>query len=86
MCWWNDIKLDELPYQRYVSGINILKKEQRKSKYGTDVHSMKKGINILSYVDFLKLCHVITHFHEMNQKFTQEDINFFPSSNSRAIE
>ena len=35
-----------------------------------------KWMNILSYVDFSKLCHAIKYFTELNQKFGQEDITF----------
>ena len=36
--------------------------------------SGEKWINILSRVDFSKLCHVTKYFPELNQKFEQEDI------------
>ena len=48
--------------------------------------SREKRENILSYVDFSKVCHVITYFPELNQKFGQEDITFPISSSSIAIE
>ena len=43
-------------------------------------------MNILSYVDSLKLCHVIKYFTELNQMFGQADMTFPLSSRSRAIE
>ena len=46
----------------------------------------KEWMNILSYVDFSKLCHVIKYFTELNQKNGQEEINFHLSSSSIAIE
>ena len=33
-------------------------------------------LNILSYVDYSKMCHVIKYFTELNQNFGQEDITF----------
>ena len=42
--------------------------------------------NILSYVDFSKLCHIITYFSELNKHFWHEDIKFPLSSSSRSIE
>ena len=43
-------------------------------------------MNILSYVDLGKLCHVIKFFPELNQKFVEEGITFPLSSSSRATE
>ena len=38
--------------------------------------SREEWMNTFNYFDFSKLCHVITYFPELNQKFGQEDINF----------
>ena len=46
----------------------------------------EKIMNMLSYVDFEKLRHVIKYFPESPQKFGKEDITFPLSSISRAIE
>ena len=35
-----------------------------------------KMMNILSYVDFEKLCHVIKYFPQLNLHFGKEEINF----------
>ena len=43
-------------------------------------------MNILSYVDFSKMCHVIKYFPASNQKFEQEEINSPLYSSSIAIE
>ena len=47
---------------------------------------IEKWVNILSCVDFSKLCHVIKYFPGLNQKFGQEDITFPLYSSSRYIE
>ena len=51
----------------------------------TDI-SREKGENILRYVDYSKLCYVITYFTELNQVFGRENITFSISLSSRAIE
>ena len=43
-------------------------------------------MNIFSYVDSSKLCHVINNFPDLNQNIGQEDIISPPNSSSRAIE
>ena len=68
------IKKDELPYQGCVSLIEIRKMEQRKSTDGKICTVREKGKNILSYVDFYKLWHVITYFTELNKYVGKEDI------------
>ena len=60
--------------------------EQRKSKNGTNVCCKIKGGNILSYVNFSKICHIINSFTELKQKIGKEDINFPLSSSSISIE
>ena len=42
--------------------------------------------NVISYVDYSKICHVIRSFPDLNQTFGKEDITFPLSSISRAIE
>ena len=42
-------------------------------------------MNILSYVDFAKLCNVIKYSSELNQKIVKEVITFPIFSSSRAI-
>ena len=42
-------------------------------------------MNILSYVDFEKLFHVIRNFPELNRNFVKEDITFPLSYSSRSI-
>ena len=44
------------------------------------------GKNILSYVDFSKICYVIKYFSELKQDFGEEGIAFPSSSSSIAIE
>ena len=46
----------------------------------------ERGRNILSCVDFSKICHVIKYFPELKQDIGIEDINFPLSYSSRAIE
>ena len=86
MFWCNDENMDELPYQNCGSVIEIRKMEQRKSTDGNKLYFNIKRENILIYVDFSKLCHVITYFPKLNQIFGQEDITFPISSSSRSIE
>ena len=45
-----------------------------------------KLMNILSYVDFSKLCHVVKYSTEWNKHSRQKYINFPLSSSSRDIE
>ena len=67
--WLNDKKIDELQYQGCVSVIKIRKMEKILSTNGTNVNFKIKRVKYFSYVDFLKLCHVIKYFSELNQKF-----------------
>ena len=60
--------------------------EQREWLYGINGNCKRKSKNIIIYVDYSKICHVIRSFHDLNQKFGKEDINFPLSSSSRAIE
>ena len=46
----------------------------------------ERGRNILSYVDFSRICDVIKSFTELGQNIGVEDINFPLSSSLRAIE
>ena len=46
----------------------------------------KEWMDIFSYVDSSKLCHVINNFPDLNQNIGQEDIISPPNSSSRAIE
>ena len=85
MCYGND-KIDELQYQSCGSFIKSSKVGQRHSTYGTNVYCKRRRGNILSYVNFSKLCHVITNFPELSQNCGQEHVTFPISSSSRAIE
>ena len=49
--------------------------EQRESKVKLIYNAIDKMMNILSYVDFSKLCHVIKYLPQSNQIFGKEDIN-----------
>ena len=40
-------------------------------------NAREEMMNIFSYVDFSKLCHVIQFFAELNQHFVEEGITFF---------
>ena len=46
----------------------------------------EKGGNILSYVDFSKICNVIKSFPGLSKNIGREDITFLLSSTSRTIE
>ena len=47
-------------------------------------NSREEMMNILSYVDFANLCHVITLFPESNKNVVKEDINLTLYRSSRA--
>ena len=55
-----------------------------------DIESMliSKGErkNIINYVEYSKICHVIRSFSDLNQTFGKKDITFPLSSSSREIE
>ena len=59
--------MDKFPYQSCVSVIKSRKMEQIQSTYWKIYIAREKGVNILSYVDFSKLCYVIPYFSELNQ-------------------
>ena len=59
--------------------------EQRESKTQTNFKSGYKLMNILSYVDFAKLCVVIKYFPQFNRKIGKEDMSFTLLSISRVI-
>ena len=48
-------------------------------------NAREKMMNILSCVDFVKLCHTIKYFRQLNQNFGKEYINLSLSSCSRNI-
>ena len=61
--------MDEYPYPNCVS---VIKSQCMKKMYNTG----EKLRNILSYVDFSKLCNAIKYFSELNRNFLKEGINF----------
>ena len=67
-----------------------LSKVNVRNKYNQQVEQMynerEEIINILSYVDFSKLCNIIKFFPESNQKFAKEVITFPILSSSISIE
>ena len=73
----------------HIKVVAQLSKVVKCNKYNQKMESMyidrEEWMNILSYVDFSKLLHVIKYFPELNQKFGQEGITFLPYSSSIAI-
>ena len=70
----------------YVKVVKYRKMEQRELLYGINVNCNSKRGNIISYVDFSRICHVIRCFTDLNQAFVKEDIISPLLSSSRAIE
>ena len=75
------------------SHINVVDQVSKVVKWNKDNQQMEpmytareEWINILSHVDFSKMCHLIQYFPELNQKIGQENITFLFYSGSRDIE
>ena len=80
--------VDEMIKKCMNSHINVMAHLSKAVKWNKENQQMDQCIlliNILSYVNFSKLCHVIQYFLELNKKIGQEDINLPLSSSSRAI-
>ena len=75
-----------LPYQRCVSVIKSRKWNKKNQQMEPMYVAREKGNNILSYVDFSKICYVMKSFPELKPNFGKEDINFPLSPSSRAAE
>ena len=72
---------------KVVAQLSKVVKRNKQNQHMEEMYIAREKIkNILSYVDFSKLCHVITYFTKLNKTFGQEDITFPLSSSSRAIE
>ena len=82
----NWLEIDEKTYQSCGSFIKSFNIEQRKSINVTNVCGKKKRLNILSHVDFSKICNVIKYFPYLKQNIGKENINSPLSSIPRAIE
>ena len=68
----------------HIKVMDQLSKFIKWNKYNQQMEPMyisrEEWMNILSCVDFFKLCHVIKYFPELNKKFRQEYITFHISS------
>ena len=67
-----------------LSQVNVWIKNNQKMEVIYNAREHMK--NILSHVDFAKLCQVIKYFPQLNPNFGKEDIAFPISSISRVIE
>ena len=74
-------------YVKIVSRLsNVIKWNKDSDVMESMLIPIKKGVNILTYVDFSKTCHVIKCCPDLKQAFGKEDITFPLSSSSRSIE
>ena len=55
---------------------NVVKWNKQDDDTESILIAREKGGNIISYVDFSKICHVIKYFPDLKQTFGKEVINF----------